>query len=161
MIALENLVKQLELQRIAAGDLQQRIAHQTHDEIGILAQAFNSMVVNLREMLTRTTAAVTTLHTASGDLSTMAERLVYSTSAMDEQSIVTTTATKKMSENMTDVAIATDEAVTNITMVATATEEMTSTINNITQTAEQARMVTAEAMQSVTSAADQVQELGV
>jgi len=46
-------------------------------------------------------------------------------------------------------------------MVATATEEMTSTINNITQTAEQARMVTAEAMQSVTSAADQVQELGV
>ena len=147
-------------QRITAGDLQQRIVHQTQDEIGVLAQAFNEMVSDLCEMLTRTTQAATTLHAASGDLSTMATNMTCRTSAVGEKSTTTAATTSAMSTNMATITTATDEAVVNVQMVATATEEMTGTINEIAQSAEQARTVTVEAMQRFTHTAEQVHELG-
>jgi methyl-accepting chemotaxis protein len=61
---------------------------------------------------------------------------------------------------MATITTATDEAVRNVQIVATATEEMTGTINEIARSAEQARTVTVEAMQYVTSTAEQVHELG-
>ena len=118
------------------------------------------MVSTLCEMLTRTTQAAMTLHAASGDLSAMADSMTSRTSAVGEKSTTTAATTSAMSTNMATITTATDEAVRNVQIVATATEEMTGTINEIARSAEQARTVTVEAMQHVTSTAEQVHELG-
>lgn len=147
-------------QRIAVGDLTQQVDYKSRDEIGTLAGALNDMTVNLRGMLQHIGSSTETLHTSSGDLSTVSEQMADKVSAMSEKATAVAAAAKEMSANMTMVAAAAEEATNNVHMVATATEEMTSTVSEIARSAEKARQVTVTAVQNATTASQQVDELG-
>lgn len=146
--------------KIAAGDMDQRVDCQSRDAMGLLAHAFNNMAANWHQMLMRVTDSVAALHTASGDLFTLSQQMAQTVSNASEQSTSAAGAAKTMSANMTSVAVVAEQASSNIQTVAATTDEMTSTIGEIARNTEKVRQVTVAAVTSVTTALHCVDELG-
>ncbi|HYH97028.1 methyl-accepting chemotaxis protein [Hyalangium sp.] len=66
--------------RIAEGDLTGSLDHQSHDEIGMLADAFRSMQHRLAQVIGEVRAGSAALSAASAQLSTMSQALSFGTS---------------------------------------------------------------------------------
>ncbi len=92
-----------EAEQIATGDLSVTIDVETHDEIGQVAQSFEKMVNNLRELI---------------------GRLADSSAEVSKSSI-------EMQENASQMATGAEEVAGQATTVATASEEMSATAGDI------------------------------
>jgi len=146
--------------KMSEGDFTQILDIDQKDEVGILAEAMNTMVVNLGKMFKDITAGVETLFSSSTELSAISQQMSSGSEQTSGKANTLATAAEEMSSNMGSVAAATEEASTNVSMVATASEEMTATINEIAQNTEKARGITGEAVSQAKSASDKVNELG-
>jgi methyl-accepting chemotaxis protein len=146
-------------EKIAEGDIDQHLEHGAHDEIGALAGALNHMTTKLQQMLTSIADHTVRLNLAADDLTGVSQRLLGQVSETSKRSTTVTALAKEMSANMTMVASTATDATANVDTVATATEEMTATVAEIAHHAEQARLVTTAAVQSVASASASVETL--
>jgi len=117
------------------------------------------MTTKLQQMLTSIADHTVRLNLAADDLTGVSQRLLDQASETSERSTTVTVLAKEMSANMTMVAATATDATANVDMVATATEEMTATVAEIAHNAEQARLVTTAAVQSVASASARVEIL--
>jgi methyl-accepting chemotaxis protein len=148
-------------QRVAVGELNHQIDYRAQDELGTLATALNTMVGNLRHLLTNVSRTTVTLHTASGSLAMASEQMAHRISTLHETTTTTAAVAQEMRTNMAAVAATTEQANTNVQMVASATEEMTATVQDIAHNAEKSRQVTAAAVDSVTAASSRVSALSM
>nr|WP_320011823.1 methyl-accepting chemotaxis protein [uncultured Desulfobulbus sp.] len=141
------------------GDLTLRLDVNTKDELGQLAEVFNTFINKLHTMIKDIIGGVGTLSVSSSDLSTIAEHLSQGAHTTSERSNSAAQETEALAMNMNSVSAAMEQSSTNINMVATAVEEMNSTISEIAKSAENARGVSEQAVVKVTDSSEKMVEL--
>lgn len=147
-------------EKMSLGDLSQRIEIDQNDEVGKLSKSLNTMVENLRGIISNINANVETLGTSSGELTDTSEVLFNESSESSDMSNSVAAAAEEMSSNMNAVAAAVEETSTNVNQVSTAAEEMSATISEIANNSEQSRAITTQAVQQAENASVKVKDLG-
>ncbi|MFH0782664.1 MAG: methyl-accepting chemotaxis protein [Pseudomonadota bacterium] len=142
------------------GDLSQRIATSAKDEIGDMAQRFNTFMDKLQSLIKEIAGNSKTLQISSTSLTTIAQQLAKGAENILSRSHGVATATEEMSTNLSNVAEASEQASTNVNMVAAASEEMTATVREIAQNSGKARGITEMAVTKANSTSIKVNELG-
>jgi len=142
------------------GDLTMRLAVNSRDEVGELANWFNVFIEKLQGIIGDISGGVETLSSSSTELSAISEQMTQGIQNVSDKSSTVSAAAEEMSTNMTNVAAAMEESATNTNMVATASEEMSATIGEIAQNAEKARGISDEAAQKASSASTNMDQLG-
>jgi methyl-accepting chemotaxis protein len=145
---------------MADGDLTRTMDISRKDEIGVLANALNEMVLNLRDMLGEVADEVGGVSLASQSLAGVSEQMVGGADVTVQRAQQVTVAAEQMSANQASVAAAMEQAATNINTVAAAAEEMSSTIAEIATNSARAKDITGEAVSRAGLASGRVQALG-
>lgn len=150
------------------GDLTTRLAIISKDEIGELAKWFDTFVEKLegqakvqKVLQGQVQGSTNDLGAAASQLATITNDISEKSTSISEMSAMVAAASEQMSANMDTISQSSRASQDNMNSVAGATEEMTSTVSEIAQNAEQAREVTAEAVQSVAMASGRVDNLGI
>jgi methyl-accepting chemotaxis protein len=107
---------------IANGDLTQTIKLDRKDEIGQLAAAMNTMVQNLRNMITQTTDISTGIASASNQLHSTSAQIATGAEEVASQTNTVATASEEMSATSTDIA-------SNCSMAAEASRQTADSAN--------------------------------
>ena len=147
-------------ERMATGDLRQRLRIDQKDEIGILSNALNKMTESLQSMIADVSDGTKTLTASATELSAISEQMNQSSGETAEQCRSVASAAEEMSANMNSVAASSEQAATGVQIVATAAEEMSATVNEIAKNSERASLITGAAVSKAQSATQKVNELG-
>ncbi|VFQ46205.1 methyl-accepting chemotaxis protein [Desulfoluna butyratoxydans] len=142
------------------GDLTQRLVVASRDELGEMANWFNTFVENLQQMIRDIAGNSETLSASSSKLTGLAGRMAQGAEASSSKSHTVAAASEQMSSNMEDVARETEQSSGNLNAMASATEEMTSTIGEISHNSESARDITGQAVNQTRRAKKKVGDLG-
>ncbi len=149
------------------GDLSVRLNIGTKDELGELSKWFDAFVEKLeiaeneqKEIQSQVQSSTVDLSAAGTQLSSISSEIAEKSTSIADMSNMVAVASEEMSTNMDTIAQASQTSQDNMNSVAGATEEMTSTVSEIAQNAEQAREVTAEAVENVATASSKVDQLG-
>ncbi len=137
------------------GDLTRRV-----DEMGELARATESVCVNLRDIVGRVSAGITTMASASQTLSSVAEGMATGAKEMSVKANTVAVAAEESSAATKEVATAMDGTAAGLTSVAGSTEEMSSTIQEIASNAERGRAISQEATSQAEEISSMMRELG-
>lgn len=157
---IKNVVSRLKEIAEGDGDLTKRLDIASQDELGDLADAFNTFVEKIQKTITDVTGTAAKLHESSGTLTTIADQLAQGVEQTSSKAETVAVASEEVSANMGSVAAAMEEASTNVSLVATATDEMTTSINEIAKNTESANSITNEAVTQTASCSEQVLTLG-
>ncbi len=142
------------------GDLTKRLEVKNNDEIGELAQWFNTFIEKLQHMINDITGKADILTSSSGELSDLSGLMSGGANQMSQRSNTVATSAEEMKSNMDAVASSMERASGNTGMVAASVEEMTATINEIAENSGKAASITKQAVTQAKSASDKVEELG-
>jgi methyl-accepting chemotaxis protein len=142
------------------GDLTQRLEVDTRDELGEMANWFNTFLNNLQAIIKDIASNSVTLSNASTELSAISQQMSAGAEQTSGKSNTVAAASEEMSTNINSVAAAMEQAATNLNMVASATEEMTSSVAEIAQNSEKARDITETAVAKAQETSKKVNELG-
>jgi methyl-accepting chemotaxis protein len=150
-------------QNIAKGDLSRDVPVEyleRNEEIGMLAQATQSMSVGLRDMVQRMAGDVRTLSSSSAELSANSGQMSGGSRRASEKAHSVAAAAEEMSANVTSVAAGMEQTSTNLTNVSQSTEQMTATIGEIAGNSEKARRITEQATSQAARITEQMNLLG-
>lgn len=142
------------------GDLTMRLVVASRDEVGELAQWFNTFIEKLQKIIGRISDNTSQVNLSIKELSGIAAALSNNAADTSSRANNVAAAAEEMSTNLNSVAAAMEQSTTNTTMVASAAEEMTATINQIAQHAGQARDISQKAVQQASSTSGKMAELG-
>ena len=142
------------------GDLTKRLEVTGKDEVGILAGAFNRFMEKLQAMVLDISENLIRLSEASESLLAVSVDMSSGSRQTSEQANTVAAAANEMSGNMTTVSAAVGQSSTNTASVSEAAEEMNSTITKIVGNAEQARVISGEAVSKVNHVTEKMDELG-
>jgi methyl-accepting chemotaxis protein len=142
------------------GDLSRTIEIKTKDEVGELADGFNTFIGKIRQMVKQIVKNAEKLDTASDKLTSISDTMSDNSKKVSEKTHTVSLSSEEMSNNMTSVSTAMDLAAENVNLVAAAAEQMTATINEIAKNTEEARGITQEAVSKASDASEKVNELG-
>lgn len=151
------------LEQVARGDMLQNIPPELRnrsDEVGQMADSLHSMVNQLGGMIREIASGVHHLTASSGSLTTISRQLLMSAQHTSEKSGSVATAAEEMNTNMQSVSTATEQSSNNVAMVASSTEEMIATIYEIAQSADNARSISANAVQRAVLTSEKMASLG-
>ncbi|MGE4442799.1 MAG: methyl-accepting chemotaxis protein [Desulfomicrobium sp.] len=143
------------------GDLTKRLPVESTDEIGQLAQYFNTFVEKLQRIIAEISGNAQTVASSATELSAVSKQTTQSAQSLSSKTSTVAAAAEEMSANITSVAAGMEQATTNLASVSAATEEMTSTIGEIAGNTERARGTTDSAARQVDNFAGVLRELGV
>jgi len=141
------------------GDLTRKLEVKSKDEIGILADSFNTFVDKLKSIIGDIAQNSIKLDGSSNEILGISKDMAQGTESMASTSESVAAAAEEMSSNMSSVAAAIEESSTNISMVSAAAEEMTSTINEIAQSTEKTRSSSQQAVSRTKVASDNIEKL--
>ncbi|MFH1153689.1 MAG: methyl-accepting chemotaxis protein [Pseudomonadota bacterium] len=144
---------------IAKGDLTSRLEVRGQDEVGELAQGFNSLIATFRDILKKISSDSAVIDTLSRELAAIAAELSSGSAGTVAMAGNVSVATGEMTANMNSVAAAMEQSSTSTGMVASAAEEMTATINQIAQNAERARAVSEDAVTQTRQSTEKMAQL--
>ena len=142
------------------GDLTMRLAVTSRDEVGELAQWFNTFIEKLQRIIGRISENAGQVDLSIKELAGIAADLSNNATDTSSRANNVAAAAEEMSTNLNSVAAAMEQSTTNTTMVASAAEQMTATINQIAQYADQARDISQKAVQQASSTSGKMAELG-
>ncbi|MGD9733641.1 MAG: methyl-accepting chemotaxis protein [Desulfamplus sp.] len=142
------------------GDLTMRLKVASNDEIGELAEWFNTFMEKLQEIIRHIAANSVSVNDSSTELSVVASQLSSGAENTASRAGNVAAAAEQMSTNINNVAAAMEQSSTNTNMVASAAEQMNSTINEIAKNAENARTISHDAVDKSQSAFNRMSELG-
>ena len=147
-------------EKLAEGDLRQKIQITQMDEVGRLSGSLNKMAGSLHDIIVNINQSVSRLKSSSSELTTTSESMSSEVGDTKDKAVNVARAAREMSERMNSVAAAVEETSTNVNMVATAAEEMSATINEIARNSEKSRQITEDAVDKAEQASVKVKELG-
>jgi methyl-accepting chemotaxis protein len=156
-------VASLLLTRIAGGDVSLNVPEEyvsRTDEIGTLAQAMQTMSVNLRAMVREISGGIELLSSSSSELLATSTKMTVGSREASDKAHSVSAAAETMSSNIASVAVGMEQTSTNLAHVSSATEQMTSTICEIAQNSEKARGITETATRQAMRLTAQINELG-
>ncbi|NNF99194.1 MAG: methyl-accepting chemotaxis protein [Desulfobacteraceae bacterium] len=146
-------------QKITDKNFTDQLVINQKDEIGILANALNTMRDNLAGIISDIKDAARNLTTSSSELTEISSQMADGSDNTSQLANNVSISAEEMTSNLNTVAAAMEESSTNIGVVATAAEEMSATINGISQNAENARSISETAVQRARSAGEKMNEL--
>jgi methyl-accepting chemotaxis protein len=160
LLPVKNCVDLLRDISEGEGDLTKRLPVESNDEIGQLAQYFNTFVDKLQRIIAEISGNAQTVASSATELSAVSKQTTQSVQSLSSKTSTVATAAEEMSANITSVAAGMEETTTNLSSVAAATEEMTSTIGEISGNTERARGTTDSAARQVDNFAGILRDLG-
>lgn len=146
--------------KLAEGDLTQRLDTDQKDEIGTLLNSLSSMSASLQRTFQDISTGVKTLNSSSTELSEVSEQINTNSTQTSEKSNSVAAAAEEMTTNMNSVAAATEQTTANIQMIVSASEEMTATINEIANNTSKGSETTSLAVQTAQKVSEKVDKLG-
>jgi len=161
LLPVKNCVDLLRDISEGEGDLTKRLPVESQDEIGLLAQYFNTFVEKLQRIIAEISGNAQTVASSATELSAVSKQTTQSVQSLSSKTSTVAAAAEEMSANITSVAAGMEQTTTNLSSVAAATEEMTSTIGEIAGNTERARGTTDSAAHQVDNFAGILRELGV
>lgn len=145
---------------MAQGNLSHDIDIECEDETGKLARAMNTMIRNLRGMMSEINQGVGTLSGSSDQLTEVSQTMSTESSEASDLAVSVAAAAEQMSASMSSVRASIEETAGNVNSVSAAAEEMTATINEIVENTENSRQVTETAVSQAGQASEKVSQLG-
>jgi methyl-accepting chemotaxis protein len=145
---------------MATGDLTQSLEIDQADEMGVFAQALNSMGSNLKHMFTHLNSGVKTMTAASKELSVISRQMSQNAEQISINTVTVSSHAQGMSSAMETVATASQQASTNAHMISTAVEEMAMTVGVIAENSEKANVITLRAVGQTEVVSKKVKILG-
>ena len=142
------------------GDLTKQLAINSQDELGELANWFNTFLGNMQHIIADISSNSLTVDTSSGKLLDIATTLAGSAEESSSRARTVAAASEEMGANMNAIAQTMETTMQNTSMVAAAAEEMTSTINEIAKNSEEARSISAQAVEQASTASKKMTDLG-
>ncbi|MBL7644604.1 MAG: methyl-accepting chemotaxis protein [Candidatus Hydrogenedentes bacterium] len=130
------------------------------DEMGAMARAMAKLNGDLRKSLGDVRNGVSTLASASTELTSIAQGMTRSSADTSERATMVAAAAEEMSANSMSVASGMELTAHNLQSVAAATEEMTATMGDVAGNTEKARGTTAQAVQQAAQVTTTMRELG-
>jgi len=157
------------------GDLTQRIAYKSNDEIGDLVSYFNKLMDALQGPIGETKATVNNLASAAEQLSSVSRELSSSSEETLNQTAEVIRRMELMSTNInamasgaeessvnaSEVAGAAEQMSVNMNTIAASIEEMTASINQISGNAREANMVANKATEKSNETTKVMSMLGI
>jgi len=147
-------------EKMATGDLTQKLDLERKDEVGILVKSLNNMSASLRQMFSGITDGTQTLTAASTELSAISGQMASGAEQSSQKSNNVATAAEEMATSMNSVAAATEQTTTSLQMIVSAAEEMSATINEIANNIAKGSQTTSEAVKKAVSVSSKVDDLG-
>jgi methyl-accepting chemotaxis protein len=160
LLPVRNCVELLKDISQGEGDLTKRLPVETKDEIGQLAQHFNTFVEKLQRIIADITGNAQTVASSATELSAVSRETAQNVQSLSVKTSTVSAAAEEMSANISSVAAGMEQATSNLSSIAAATEEMTSTIDEIAGNTERARGTTDSAARQVDNFAGILRELG-
>ena len=148
------------LEKIAEGDLTQRLAVRSRDEIGQMARALNHTLEKMKSAVQAIKCGAERVASSSGDLSGAAGQMSGSSRQASDRAHAVAAAAEELTANTKSVAQGMQDATTNLTCIASSTEQMTATVNEIAGNSEQARQVTEEAVEQAARISEKMIQFG-
>ncbi len=108
---------------VASGDLTVRARVRSHDEIGDLADATNTMARSLSDVLGRLAERADVLAGASGQLSSVSDQMSATAEETSSQASMVSAGAEQVSQNMQTVAVAVEEMGASVQEIAKNTSE--------------------------------------
>jgi methyl-accepting chemotaxis protein len=108
---------------VAAGDLTARARVRSHDEIGDLADATNTMARSLSEVLARLAERADMLAGASSQMSSVSDQMSATAEETSSQASMVSAGAEQVSQNMQTVAVAVEEMGASVQEIAKNTSE--------------------------------------
>jgi methyl-accepting chemotaxis protein len=141
------------------GDLTCRMATDSKDELGELAEGFNQFVAKTRNTIASIRTQTGPMHEASLGMGRLATGLDADARTSAEMATSVAAAAEQMSAGAVNVSSAVEESGASLEQIASAVEEMNSSIREIARTTESSRRTGQEALQSADEATGLVREL--
>lgn len=142
------------------GNLTVRLVQDSKDEVGSLAQWFNSFMDKLQGIITEISGNAQTLSGSASGLEGLSSQMLSNSDDMSSTSEKVAASAEKMSSSINSVAAATEQASNNMNLVAVAVEEMSATIAEIARNTENARAITQQAVLKSNVASQKINALG-
>lgn len=142
------------------GDLTQRVEVKTHDELGILAEAFNEFQDKMKATILSISENSKTLAISADELNSIAKEMSKTSEQTSERSNTLSVAAEEMSSNMNAVAAAAEQTTMNVATVAGNVKDSRVAFSQITHHTEKAHEITQSAVTEAINASARVNELG-
>ena len=142
------------------GDLTQRLEINRSDELGEMAERFNTFIGKIQLMVKDIGKEITSLVSNSTQLSKVAGKLATSADDSANKANAVASAAEEMSATLSSISGGMQETTGMITNVAAATEEMTATVDDIAKNSEKARLITGDAVSQAEQISKLIQQLG-
>jgi methyl-accepting chemotaxis protein len=110
-------------ERTASGDLTSRVAYQSPDELGNLADSTNRMVDSLRGVLSHIGERAVTLATASEELSSVSTQMIGSAEETSRQASMVSSGSEQISRSVESVSVSVEEMIASIQEISKNTSE--------------------------------------
>lgn len=150
------------LQDIARGhgDLTRRLEVTSRDEMGVLAENFNTFVEQIQNIIAEIAQNAETVGLSSVELASVSQQMDSAVSDTSSRSSTVAASAQQMSSNLASVAALMEQASSSLNSISLATEQMTGTIGEISKNTETASSVTIRAVQEAQKASRQINDLG-
>lgn len=142
------------------GDLTQRLAVSSKDEVGEMGTWFNSFLDNMQSMIKDISSNAGSLTEASSGLSVISGQMSSDTATASEKTGNVSQSADEINSKINAVAVAMEQAATNLNMVAAATEQMTTNAGEMAKTSEKAQGTTSNAVSRSEKVLEKVNRLG-
>ncbi|MBT8339938.1 MAG: methyl-accepting chemotaxis protein [Desulfatitalea sp.] len=142
------------------GDLKANIDIVSKDEIGELAQCFNTFIGKLRALVNDIAVNSASLNDDASGLSELSENMKNSADVVSGKAGIVTQETNTMSTSVTSLAATMDQATSNLHLIFTAAEQMTATIREVASQAEKTRLISQQAVTQTKTTSKKVVDLG-
>jgi len=134
----EPLIKGVDCAKaVSKGDLTACIFVEDESEVGILANALNEMVLQLRGMMKALSETTDELSDSSVELATVSAQMALSAKDMNNRSDNVASASEQITASVSNVASATERLSSSVSNIAVMTEEMSSAFVNMVKFAQQ------------------------
>ncbi len=131
---LNNMV--LFNEKLADGDLTQRVSVNGNDDIAVLEKSFNSLAGRFNEIIKTIHNMSSNLTNSAGDLSSTSDVMSSTAEGVRSQADLVEKSAEHITSSVDTVASAAEESSSSVSNISTMTEEMSSTFSNVAQTAQ-------------------------
>ena len=142
------------------GDLTTRLEVTSKDEVGQVAQWFNTFINKIHTLIQDVAVNAKTLNQNSTTLKELSETMAAGAEQTSDRANSVSAASEEMSVSMTSVAAAMEQSSASMSTISDATGEMTKTITEVSQNTTQARQITDQVVEKTRHASEQIGELG-
>lgn len=142
------------------GDLTKRLNNPRVDEIGLLADWFDSFVERLDNIIIEINGNSETVTSSALEVLTTSETMLLEATNLNEKTSSLAAASEQMNSNMSSVAAASEEASTNISMVVETAADMKNALEGVTTHCDAATGISSKATEQVKKATEKVTLLG-